>query len=281
MTVNDSILDVFSQWLEKQGKSMSTIHTYLGVLSKFQNWLQDHHENELTMMKEAQIQAYLDYLELKQLSAGTIEKNFAAISVFAKFLGKPQLMLHITRKEKIKSEEIPESLTADEKEHLLQEVERDGNLRNIAIVYTLLQTGIKVSELCSLNCSDVEITGDRGLMIIRNEKGEIDREIPLSNEVRYHMITYMKSLNPIDEDRALFVSSVYKRLTTRSVQYMLKKYNVNPHKLRHTFCQELVNNGVDLRVVAKLAGHRDINVTKRYSKHIKPDLASAINQTFA
>ena len=78
-----------------------------------------------------------------------------------------------------------------------------------------------------------------------------------------------------------FLSSLKKRMTARSVQYMLQKYDVNPHKLRHTFCQELINHGVDIRTVAKLAGHRDINVTKRYYIQIEEDLESAINQTFA
>ncbi len=47
---------------------------------------------------------------------------------------------------------------------------------------------------------------------------------------------------------------------------MLKKYNVHPHKLRHTFCQKLIDKGIGLEVVSKLAGHKDINVTKRYAK---------------
>ncbi|MDO7485698.1 tyrosine-type recombinase/integrase [Peribacillus frigoritolerans] len=78
----------------------------------------------------------------------------------------------------------------------------------------------------------------------------------------------------------LFISSYNQRITPRSVQYILKKYNVHPHKLRHTFCQRLVDNGIDIQTISKLAGHKDLNVTKRYLKEKPLDLANAIDQTF-
>jgi site-specific recombinase XerD len=61
---------------------------------------------------------------------------------------------------------------------------------------------------------------------------------------------------------------------------MLKKYNVTPHKLRHTFCNQLVQKGIDIAVVAELAGHLDINVTKKYLKSPVQNLDSAIKQAF-
>ena len=70
-------------------------------------------------------------------------------------------------------------------------------------------------------------------------------------------------------------------MTPRSVQYMLKKFDVHPHKLRHTFCQQLINKGIDLPIVSKLAGHKDLNMTKRYLIDKKLDLDDAIDQTFS
>jgi integrase/recombinase XerD len=67
--------------------------------------------------------------------------------------------------------------------------------------------------------------------------------------------------------KAVFVSvSSGERLTERAVQYMLKKYNATPQKLRHTFCQRLIDNQINVETVSKLAGHKDINVTKKYLK---------------
>jgi site-specific recombinase XerD len=68
-----------------------------------------------------------------------------------------------------------------------------------------------------------------------------------------------------DDCDALFLSNYQKRIAARTVQHMLKEeYGVYPHKLRHTFCYDLVRKGVDLSIVAQLSGHSDVNVTRQY-----------------
>jgi integrase/recombinase XerD len=62
---------------------------------------------------------------------------------------------------------------------------------------------------------------------------------------------------------------------------MLSNYNVHPHALRHTFVKELVSKGIDISTVADLAGHADINVTRRYSKPTEKDLEAAIDKAFS
>lgn len=274
----ENIIDKFSEWQKEQGKADGTVKTYVGVLEKFQSWLTTKNRT-IDQISKNDVQLYMDYLEEQQRNAGTIEKYLAAISVFSRFLGRSEIILGIQRKEKIKESEIPESLKESEEKQLLLEVELDGNLRNTAIVYTLLYTGIRISELCDLNLDDIKITDKKRTLIVKNKKGEIERIIPLSKEVSKHLKKYIDSLDTNRE--ALFVSSVNKRISTRAVQYMLQKYDVNPHKLRHTFCQKLINKGIDIRTVAKLAGHRDVNVTKRYASDVDPNLENAIDQAFS
>lgn len=274
----ESIIDKFSEWQKEQGKADGTVKTYVGVLEKFQSWLTTKNRT-IDQISKNDVQLYMDYLEEQQRNAGTIEKYLAAISVFSRFLGRSEIILGIQRKEKIKESEIPESLKESEEKQLLLEVELDGNLRNTAIVYTLLYTGIRISELCDLNLDDIKITDKKRTLIVKNKKGEIERIIPLSKEVSKHLKKYIDSLDTNRE--ALFVSSVNKRISTRAVQYMLQKYDVNPHKLRHTFCQKLINKGIDIHTVAKLAGHRDVNVTKRYASDVDPNLENAIDQAFS
>lgn len=276
-TGTDNIINQFAEWQKEQGKADGTIKTYVGVLEKFQKWLITK-KVILNQISKNDVQLYMDYLENQQKNAGTIEKYLAAISVFSRFLGKSQIILDIKRKEKIKENEIPESLEEIEEKQLLLEVEFDGNLRNTAIVYTLLYTGIRISELCNLNFEDIKLTEKKGTLLVKGKNGEIERMIPLSKEVRKHLKNYIDSLNITRG--ALFVSTTNKRLSTRAVQYMLQKYEVNPHKLRHTFCQKLINKGIDIQTVAKLAGHKDVNVTKRYANDLEPDLEKAIKQAF-
>ncbi|MGM7724823.1 tyrosine-type recombinase/integrase [Metabacillus sp. Hm71] len=277
-TGKESIIDEFAKWQKEQGKADGTIKTYVGVLEKFQSWLTTKNIS-LDQISKNDVQLYMDYLEEQQKNAGTIEKYLAAISVFSRFLGRSQIILDIKRKEKIKESEMPESLEESEEKQLLLEVEFDGNLRNIAIVYTLLYTGIRISELCDLNFDDIKLTDKKGTLLVKDKNGEIERIIPLSKEVRKHLKNYIDSLNTNRE--ALFVSSTYKRLSTRAVQYVLQKYDVNPHKLRHTFCQKLINKGIDIHTVAKLAGHKDVNVTKRYTSDVELNLEKVIDQAFS
>jgi integrase/recombinase XerD len=175
---------------------------------------------------------------------------------------------------------VPEFLDELEERELLDGVKSEGNVRNIAIVYTLLHTGIRVSELCELKRNDVEITNQGGFLQIRNKNREIGRIVPLSKEVIYHLTSYMESLN--NSYDALFISSINEGITIRAVQYILKKFGVHPHKLRHTFCYKLIQNGIDINTVSKLAGHKDTNVTKRYLVDYNDQhLLNAIEKTFA
>lgn len=268
------ILRSFAEWLMIQNKSDNTTKTYVGVISQFLQWFQA----DVKEMETHHIQDYLDYLDCSNKSAGTIEKHFMAISVFSRFIDKPNLVFGIDRKAKSKEDERPESLGKLEQEALLKEVEADGHLRNVAIVYTLLHTGIRVSELCNLNYHDIQTDEDREYIAVRNSKGEIDREIPLSKVASKHIKVYKDSVK--EDTEALFISSVKQRITPRSVQYMLNKFDVTPHKLRNTFCQNLVDKGIDIQTVSKLVGHRDLNMTKRYVKEPAQELALAIEHTF-
>lgn len=272
-------IDGFSTWLVQEGKSENTVKTYRGAIRGFQKWLTDNEKN-INSIEKNDVQAYIDYLELQKRSASTIEKVFTSISVFVRYLGKPYIIQDIQKKEKSKiNQVVPESLDRNEQNLLLQKVKQDNNLRNIAIVYTLLHTGIRIAELCSLNRSDIKIIDNKWLLSIREKNGEVERVIPLSQEAQYYLVNYIRSSHTVDD--ALFVSNVNKRISSRAVQYMLRKYSVNPYKLRHTFCQELVDQGIDLSVVSKLAGHSDINVTKRYVTLLSNHLEDAIKKTFA
>ena len=273
-SAKDEMIFSFAEWLRDQGKSANTIKTYTGVLSQFC----DQTQKILMEIHSEDVQGYLDYLESCKKSPGTIEKHYIALNVFFKFLGKPQVMLSVERKVKEHKLEVPETLSLNEQQILLRDIEAEGNLRNIAIVYLLLHTGIRVSELCDLNGRDVIMETERNYILVRNAKGEIDRSVPLTISAIQHVQNYLFSLK--EKADPLFISSYNQRITPRSVQYILKKYNVHPHKLRHTFCQRLVDNGIDIQTISKLAGHKDLNVTKRYLKEKSLDLANAIDQTF-
>lgn len=274
-----SIIESFCNWLKKQQKTENTIKTYSGVLHAFYKWMLSR-DISIEGLTKDHIEAYLREMESEGKSAATIGKVLAALSIFVRFMGKPHLVQDVHSLAVPSTEaDIPDGLKREERDRLLQAVKKEGNLRDIAIVYVLLHTGIRVSELCQLNHDDVIQRKAGNALVIRESNGKIKRMIPLSTDASEHLNRY-RFKGKIQKE-ALFISSVGQRMSTRAVQYMLKKYEVNPHKLRHTFCYELIQKGVDLATVAQLAGHSDINVTKRYIQMNSNSLEEAIDRAFA
>jgi integrase/recombinase XerD len=271
---SDITIQDFLKWLEEGGKSLNTITTYQRELLKFQEWLQEY-PISVKDITQLHVQKYISFLEEQGKSPITNDKILGAIRTFAKFMKRPDIIIDIKMTPIDKKEEI-NILTIEECQQLLKSVKRDGNKRNIAIVYTLLHTGIRVSELCALNKEDLDFINNR--LSVKPSVG-VQRVIPLSEEVKFHLQKYCDEVKP---EYALFISKSNERLTERSIQYILKKYFVNPHKLRHTFCQTLVDKGVSIEIVSQLAGHKDINVTKKYAKtRLKQlELEEAIRNTF-
>ena len=266
------LIENFCIWLQEQKKSVNTIKTYKRELEIYQEWLQENGRG-LNLLKKVDIQSYIYYLESQQKSITTIDKTAGVIRTFAKYLGKPELTFGLDIKPVEKNNDI-ETLSTKEYNELLGKVKEDDNLRNTTIVYVLLHTGIRISELCSLDRSHIDLKSHE----LTVDKNEDTRVIPLSNGAREYLSSYLNS----HSYQAIFVSNIGERLSERAVQYMLKKYNVTPQVLRHTFCQRLIDNKVDVETVARLAGHKDINVTKKYIKaqmnHQK--VQDAINHAF-
>jgi integrase/recombinase XerD len=274
----DNQVDHFIEFLLYKGKSAGTVKTYKYILETFSHWLKGN-GGDLALLTRVDIQLYIKDLETGGKSSATIRKVFSCLSVFSRFVKKPDIVEDVRVPKAIPMQHIaPKSLSRNERNRLLRDVERKGRVREIAIIYTLLHTGVRVSELVSLNRGDIQIEQRSGSLTIRNGKGYIERHVPLSAEVRYHLGRYLNSRQ--DTDEALFHSNYQKRISTRAVQNMLSKYEVHPHMLRHTFCRELVGAGIDISTVADLAGHADINMTRRYSRPSAKELGEAIDKAF-
>ncbi len=257
------MIDSFAVYLSEKGRSENTIKTYCGVIHSFCSWLESR-EKMITHLSKEDIQAYIHFLEAEKRSISTINKIFNTINTFARSISLPELTDTVQRTNKRIDYVAPDYLKETEVQELLNRSKKDQSKRNVAIVFTLLYTGVRVSELCMLNKTDIKLNAksQTGQVVVRSDNGN-ERMIPLSKELVAKLNDYLTSRT--DDHDALFVSNYQKRIATRTVQHMLKEeYNVHPHKLRHTFCHDLVRKGVDLSIVAQLSGHSDVNVTKQY-----------------
>ncbi|MDQ0418772.1 integrase/recombinase XerD [Croceifilum oryzae] len=276
------VIDDFLVDQKEKGRSIETVKKYNSILQQFSSWV-DKQGGDVNDLTRVDVQNYINHLiNVVGNSATTIENKFAVLSLFSKYVGRPHVVEQISRPKTRKAmHRAPKSLDRNERNRVLREVERSGNLRNIAISYLFLYTGLRVSELVDLDQDDIMMSERRGSVIVGRGKGDIERIVPLPQEARFHLKRYLQDRNSNIE--ALFVSYYRKsfaRITVRAVQKLLQKYDIHPHQLRHTYCRELVGSGVDIATVAELAGHGDINVTRRYSKPSDDELEQAVQKTF-
>lgn len=142
-------------------------------------------------------------------------------------------------------------------------VERGGRTRDIAVIKLLLNTGLRVSELCSLRWSEIVINERKGVLTVLQGKGGKRREVPLNSDARQVLLD-LGYKRQAGKKEWIFTGQRGK-LTPRGVQILFRKYadpvklnNLSPHSLRHTFCKNLLNAGISLEKIAILAGHESL-----------------------
>ncbi|MDD2421007.1 MAG: tyrosine recombinase XerC [Heliobacteriaceae bacterium] len=175
---------------------------------------------------------------------------------------------------------LPRALDAGACDQLLAEAVNRGKpllaLRNRAIVEFLYATGLRVAELCRLNCPDVDFV--LGYVRVKGKGGK-ERVVPVGEIALKALRTYLENCRPQLAQRndqltpALFLNHRGGRLGVRGVQEMIRQTaeqvalpaNVTPHTLRHTFATHLLDGGADLRAVQELLGHAKLTTTQIYT----------------
>ena len=153
-------------------------------------------------------------------------------------------------------------------------------VRDVAIITLLLGTGIRVSECVGLNVNDVDFKNNS---IVVTRKGGSTSILYFSNEVKNALLEWvsMRDLNTdLKNEPALFISLQNKRICTRAVEKLVKKYagivtplkHITPHKLRSTYGTKLYHATQDIYMVADVLGHKDVNTTKKHYAAITDDI---------
>ncbi|SFF99032.1 integrase/recombinase XerC/integrase/recombinase XerD [Halobacillus alkaliphilus] len=182
----------------------------------------------------------------------------------------------------------PKWLTRNEQNHLIRTIRKHGNIKELAMVTTLLHTGLRIQEICDLKQEHVQLTERTGKVFVQQGKMDRQRTIKLNKSARETLKTYLEQFQPTGI--YLFESQRSPQMTTRSVQHIIKKYkkltgiaHLTAHALRHTFGHELVNNKVPFDVVAQLMGHMkedgspNIEMTMKYTQPGQEDMDNAVD----
>ena len=268
-------VEEFRRYMIKGGKSQNTVNTYTQNAQLFVEWLEritnEKFNGKILEMDASEYSRYLS--DIKKQSLNTIKAKLTAVQKFSKYLASLGIMpeIKVQQKKGISEPEV-EILEKNDVYKYLRYVKNTGNKLNIAIIVLLLNTGIRESELCNIELSDVTISDRKGVIIIRSGKGNKYREIPLNVDARNALNDYILNARPSDAETekvfigqrgALTRNGIYKIVNKMGIKAIGK--NVYPHMLRHQcFTSMAKNPEIDLKTISSLAGHSSIELTMKY-----------------
>lgn len=271
--------------LEKNYSNL-TVQEYEKDIKQFINFLEAEGVNNLNDVEYVHARLYVTNLYDEHLARTSISRKISSIRSFYKFLHREydvrddafQSLYHPKKEEKL-----PHFFYEEEMEKLLEWNKGTDplSIRNIAILELLYATGIRVSELTSIELRHID--SSYGVVRVMG-KGRKERYVPIGdyalNAVEDYVLNSRPKLMKNTSHLYLFVNSRGEHLTTDGVRYilneMMKKASMHstiyPHMLRHTFATHLLNNGADLRSVQELLGHAHLSSTQVYTHVTKEHL---------
>lgn len=278
------------QRVEKDA-SPRTLDNYGHALSQAQLWLEDQgHGSDWRAYTDVHFRKYLLYLLKADRARSTIRLHFSALRSFYKFLvlrrglsSSPLADVQLPKMEK----QLPVVLTIKQIEELLaiplelplsKQAPDWMPLRDVAVLELFYSSGLRLAELASLDLHDVDFAAS-SLRVVG--KGSKERLLPVGSHALTALQRYQSAANV--RNGPLFISKLRKRLSTRSINTLLKKtlaassipLDVTPHKLRHSFATHLLDHGADLRSVQSLLGHASLSTTQIYTHVTKERLRDA------
>jgi site-specific recombinase XerD len=289
----------FIEYIEiERGRSLKTVENYSRYLDKFLEFIKTDNPKSLTDRTITEFRLFLNRQSItnkglkgksQTLSRKTQNYYLIAIRAFLKYLAKREV--ETISPEKIELAKTPERslelITDDERNRLLSSPKGDSvkELRDKAILELLFSTGLRVSELCSLD-RYIDLSKDEHS--IRGKGGKV-RVVFFSDHAKDILKKYLAKRKDMDDAMFVGLSTINKksekerglRLDRRSIGRIIKHYaiksgiskKVSPHTLRHLFATDLLSNGADIRSVQALLGHSNISTTQIYThitdKHLK------------
>lgn len=285
-------IDAFETYLQ-ENKSPNTARAYRRDLDDFAAWFEQTSggQFDLAAVTSLDVREYRRGLQNRRASAATINRRLAALTSFFRWCveqgyapDNPAAGVPGMGAVKL----APKWLKRPEQNALIRQARKKGSLRDMAIVTLLLNTGLRVSELCDLEIGDLEISDRKGSVHVRAGKGQKDRFIPLNAEAREGVKNYLTTLPASWQDNPrspIWRNQRGESLTPVGVQSLVREYarraelpGCTPHTLRHSFGKNLVDAGVPLDQVAALLGHENLNTTRIYTTPSMQDLTEAVEK---
>ena len=270
---------------EEKHSSQNTISSYLRDITQFSEYLEHSRDCDLRSADGNMVRDYMSWMQGRGKSAASVTRFLASVKSFYNYLIS-QGILKTNPAKGISAAKVerkyPEILTSKEVELFLEQpqcIDAKG-FRDHAMLELLYATGIRVSELISLDIGDLNLAAG----LIRCESKGKERVIPLYQTAIKALQDYVKNIRPQliadGGEEALFVNMNGERMSRQGFWKIIKHYQekagiekeITPHTLRHSFAVHLLENGADLRSIQEMLGHADISSTQIYTHVVKRQL---------
>lgn len=284
------LIEEFKSYLTTEKKSSAnTVSSYVRDLTQFNRYLQVEGVDLANADTEV-IEGYDSWLTGKGKSAATVTRSLASLKCFYGWMvstGRRETNPALGAKSIKVERKLPQILTNQEVELLLAQpqcVDQKG-YRDHAMLELLYATGIRVSELISLDVEHVNLAAG----FIRCFSKNKERIIPLYPGAVKAISDYVRNVRPqlaVEGEHALFVNMNGERMSRQGFWKIIKGYqekagiktDITPHTLRHSFAAHLLANGADLRSIQEMLGHSDISSTQIYAQLVNQKLKDVYNK---
>lgn len=275
--------NVYMNYLvQEKETSPNTLQAYRRDIEKFIDFSAEKGFTSFEDVAEADVNEFKQHLNDAGLSVSSICRTLSAVRTMYKYLMSADVVTHNPAKNVhndhlVKKE--PMVLTSRDIDDLLAQpdVTTIKGMRDKAMLELLYATGIKVTELVSLNMDDLNLS----IPLVRIKSTEKERYIPLYRVAAKALSDYIEKARKLmilaADETAVFVNLSGERLTRQGFWKLLKEYarkagikdDITPHTIRHSFAAHLLENGADIHDIQEILGHTDLASTQRYAQFLK------------
>lgn len=262
----------------EKGLARNTVEAYSRDLLRFSEFLIGQSVTNWSDVKPINVRAYVSWLTGKGFNAKSVARHVVTVRRFYRFLETEELVgenpipnLHLAAG----ARKLPQTLSGEDLRCLLNQPDQNTALgrRDQAMLELLYATGVRVSELVSLQTQQIDFNGN---YLTVKGKGSKVRAVPFGRWAREKLLNYLREVRPSLARRVspfLFITRSGKPLTRQGFWKSIRGHalaagidkRVTPHMLRHSFATHLLERGADLRAVQSMLGHADISTTQIYT----------------
>lgn len=264
----------FKAHLEQSGKAYSTIIAYSKDIEQFVEFLQQQQKSLIDQVATTDIDEFKQRLKNLRYTSKSISRKLNSIKSFFRHLNE-QNVITTNPAEVVshpKYDLIPPRVLSKVEYRALRDAAR-GDARMYAIVELLLQTGMRISELASLELHDLDL--DRNVISVKADNDSEFRRIPLNIAAKNAVQEYLR-IRPRAKEKTLFLTKTCRPFLVRNIRTAIDRYfrlagisDAKVNDLRHTFIVEQLKAGTPLVYVSQLVGHKRITTTEKYLKLIE------------